>query len=91
MRSSGFRTRSRKRPQGPRNGSFRRSFAKQKAILADFEERYHLPTIEVQRCYKTISVGEFQTNQAKRELVEANLAARRFDREKIYEPRSAIP
>ncbi|MGH9948352.1 MAG: RNA polymerase sigma factor RpoD [Pyrinomonadaceae bacterium] len=44
-----------------------------KAILKDIEERYHLPTVEVRRCFKAISVGEFQTNQAKRELVEANL------------------
>jgi len=44
-----------------------------KAILADIEQRYYLPPIEIRRCYKTISVGEYETNQAKRELVEANL------------------
>ena len=44
-----------------------------RGTLRAIEEQYHLPTIEVRRCYKAISVGEFQTNQAKRELVEANL------------------
>ncbi|HJS52028.1 MAG TPA: RNA polymerase sigma factor RpoD [Pyrinomonadaceae bacterium] len=62
-----------KKPAGPERRELQAKLREQKAILADFEERYHLPTIEVRRCYKTISVGEFQTNQAKRELVEANL------------------
>ena len=62
-----------KKAAGPERRELQAKLREQKAILADFEERYHLPTIEVRRCYKTISVGEFQTNQAKRELVEANL------------------
>jgi len=44
-----------------------------KAALAEIEEQFHLPTVEIKRSYQTISVGEQQTNQAKRELVEANL------------------
>lgn len=44
-----------------------------KAVLFGIEEKYHLPTIEIKRSYQTISVGEYETNQAKRELVEANL------------------
>ena len=44
-----------------------------KADLALIEEQYHLPTVEIKRSYHTISVGEQETNQAKRELVEANL------------------
>ncbi|HSU25237.1 MAG TPA: sigma-70 family RNA polymerase sigma factor, partial [Pyrinomonadaceae bacterium] len=44
-----------------------------KADLALIEEQYHLPTVEIKRSYQTISVGEQETNQAKRELVEANL------------------
>ncbi|MGQ0541029.1 MAG: RNA polymerase sigma factor RpoD [Blastocatellia bacterium] len=47
--------------------------AEAKAVLAGIEEKYHLPTIEIKRSYQTISVGEYETNQAKRELVEANL------------------
>jgi len=41
--------------------------------LGEIEERYHLPVVEIKRSYQTISVGEYETNQAKRELVEANL------------------
>ncbi len=41
--------------------------------LADIEEKYHLPTIEIKRALQSILIGETQTNQAKRELVEANL------------------
>jgi RNA polymerase primary sigma factor len=62
-----------KKEAGPERRELQAKLREQKASLADIEERYHLPSIEVRRCYKTISVGEFQTNQAKRELVEANL------------------
>ena len=41
--------------------------------LIEIEERYHLPVVEIKRSYQTISIGEQETNQAKRELVEANL------------------
>jgi RNA polymerase primary sigma factor len=44
-----------------------------KAAIAEIEERYHLPAVEIKRSYQTISVGETETNKAKRELVEANL------------------
>ncbi len=44
-----------------------------KKVLTEIEEKYHLPTVEIKRSYQTISVGEFETNKAKRELVEANL------------------
>ncbi|MBV9216212.1 MAG: RNA polymerase sigma factor RpoD [Acidobacteria bacterium] len=44
-----------------------------KAVIAEIEEKYHLPAVEIKRSYQTISVGEFDTNKAKRELVEANL------------------
>ena len=47
--------------------------AEARAIVTDIEEHYHLPAVEIKRCYQTISVGEYETNQAKRELVEANL------------------
>jgi len=42
-------------------------------ILTAVEEKFHLPVVEVKRSYQTIVVGEAETNQAKRELVEANL------------------
>jgi RNA polymerase primary sigma factor len=42
-------------------------------ILADIEEKYYLQPVEIKRTMQTIDVGERQTNQAKRELVEANL------------------
>ena len=44
-----------------------------KAIITVIEEKYHLPAVEIKRSYQTISIGEFDTNKAKRELVEANL------------------
>ncbi len=44
-----------------------------KALIASVEEKYHLPIVEIKRSFKVISVGEFNTNKAKRELVEANL------------------
>ena len=47
--------------------------AEARAIVTDIEEHFHLPAVEIKRCYQTISVGEYETNQAKRELVEANL------------------
>jgi RNA polymerase primary sigma factor len=62
-----------KEPAGPKRRELQAKLREQKAVLAEIEERNHLPPIEIRRCYKTISVGEFQTNQAKRELVEANL------------------
>ena len=44
-----------------------------KAALAEIEEQFHLPIVEIKRSFQTISIGEYETNQAKRELVEANL------------------
>ncbi|MBK9153628.1 MAG: RNA polymerase sigma factor RpoD [Chloracidobacterium sp.] len=44
-----------------------------KKIIAEIEEKFHLPAVEIKRSYQTISIGEFETNKAKRELVEANL------------------
>ena len=44
-----------------------------RTFIAEIEEKYHLPVVEIKRSFKIISVGEFNTNKAKRELVEANL------------------
>ena len=45
--------------------------AKQK--LHDIEERYSISPVEIKRSLQTIEIGERETGQAKRELVEANL------------------
>jgi len=47
--------------------------AEAKDAIAAIESKYHLQSVEIKRSYQTISVGEFDTNKAKRELVEANL------------------
>lgn len=41
--------------------------------LAEIEEKYHIPPIEIKRSLQAILIGETETGQAKRELVEANL------------------
>ncbi|HEY0426801.1 MAG TPA: RNA polymerase sigma factor RpoD [Pyrinomonadaceae bacterium] len=41
--------------------------------LAEIEEKYNIPPIEVKRSLQSILIGEQATGQAKRELVEANL------------------
>jgi RNA polymerase primary sigma factor len=50
-----------------------RKIAESRKILADIEEKYHLAPVEIKRSLQTILIGETATNQAKRELVEANL------------------
>jgi RNA polymerase primary sigma factor len=45
----------------------------EREAIAEIESTYRLPAVEIKRSYKVISVGEFETNKAKRELVEANL------------------
>ncbi len=50
-----------------------RKIAESRKKLADIEEKYFLPTIEIKRSLQTILIGEQATGQAKRELVEANL------------------
>ncbi|MDQ3748364.1 MAG: RNA polymerase sigma factor RpoD [Acidobacteriota bacterium] len=50
-----------------------RKIAESRKKIAEVEEKYNLPTVEIKRSLQTILVGEQQTNQAKRELVEANL------------------
>jgi RNA polymerase primary sigma factor len=50
-----------------------RKIADGRKKLADIEEKYHLAPVEIKRSLQTILIGETSTNQAKRELVEANL------------------
>ena len=47
--------------------------AESRKRLAEIEEKYNIPTIEVKRALQAILIGEQATGQAKRELVEANL------------------
>lgn len=47
--------------------------ADNKKKVSEIEIKYNLPSVEIKRSLQTILVGEQQTNQAKRELVEANL------------------
>jgi RNA polymerase primary sigma factor len=41
--------------------------------LQTIENKYHIAPVEIKRAFQAIDVGERHTNQAKRELVEANL------------------
>ena len=52
---------------------FNRTIAESRKIVQGIEEKYNLPAVEIKRSLQTILVGEQATNQAKRELVEANL------------------
>ena len=52
---------------------FRRRVLVAKKRLLDIETENNIPPIEVKRALQAIIVGEQQTGQAKRELVEANL------------------
>ena len=62
-----------KKPPAPEKRELNKRIAEAKAVLAEIEDKFHLPVVEIKRSYQTISIGEAQTNQAKRELVEANL------------------
>ncbi|HYJ90854.1 MAG TPA: RNA polymerase sigma factor RpoD [Pyrinomonadaceae bacterium] len=63
-----------KKPSDPvEKKELRNKVRDNRAVLTEIEERYHLPVVEIKRSYQNIVVGEAETNQAKRELVEANL------------------
>jgi RNA polymerase primary sigma factor len=62
-----------KKPPAPEKKELNAKIAEAKAVIASIEEKYRLPMVEIKRAYQTITVGEFDTNKAKRELVEANL------------------
>jgi RNA polymerase primary sigma factor len=44
-----------------------------KQNIVGIEEKFHIPAVEIKRSLQTILIGEQETGQAKRELVEANL------------------
>jgi len=62
-----------KKPPTAEKKTLNAAIADAKAAIAEIENKYHLPAVEIKRSFQTISVGEFDTNKAKRELVEANL------------------
>jgi len=62
-----------KKPGAPEKRELNKKIAEAKEGLAQIEIDFHLPPVEIKRSYQTISVGEYETNKAKRELVEANL------------------
>ena len=61
------------KPAAAEKKALNAKIAEAKEILTAIEDKYHLPAVEIKRSYQTISIGEFDTNKAKRELVEANL------------------
>jgi RNA polymerase primary sigma factor len=52
---------------------YSRTISESRKVVQGIEEKYNLPAVEIKRSLQTILVGEQATNQAKRELVEANL------------------
>jgi len=62
-----------KKPPTAEKKTLNAKIAEAKEAISEIEEKYHLPAVEIKRSYQTISVGESDTNKAKRELVEANL------------------
>jgi RNA polymerase primary sigma factor len=59
--------------KGEDEKELRRCQAEAKDKLHALEDRYAIPPVEIKRAMQTIEVGERETGQAKRELVEANL------------------
>ena len=49
-----------------------------------------LPIEEFRRVYMTVSRGERDSARAKKEMIEANLPPRDFDREEVHQPRIAV-
>ncbi len=62
-----------KKPGQPQKRELQAKLREAKGALKEIEEGFHLPAVDIKRSYQNISVGEYETNQAKRELVEANL------------------
>jgi RNA polymerase primary sigma factor len=62
-----------KKPAQPQKRELQAKLREAKGALREIEEQFHLPAVDIKRSYQNISVGEYETNQAKRELVEANL------------------
>ncbi|MEP6743070.1 MAG: RNA polymerase sigma factor RpoD [bacterium] len=63
----------RKRIKADDQKDFKRRIAAAKKHLQQIESVHHVSPVEIKRALQAIVVGEQQTGQAKRELVEANL------------------
>ncbi len=61
------------KPTADEKKTIQQKIVDSRKVLADVEEKFYLPPVEIKRAMQTIDVGERKTNQAKRELVEANL------------------
>ena len=62
-----------KKPPTAERKEINARLAEAKAAIVGIEEKYRLPVVEIKRGFQIITVGESDTNKAKRELVEANL------------------
>jgi len=62
-----------KKPAADEKKELNAKISEARKAIADIEEKFNLPSVEIKRSLQTITVGEYETNQAKRELVEANL------------------
>lgn len=62
-----------RKPTPDERKDLQQKIADSREVIAKVEEKFNLPPVEIKRSLQTIEVGERQTNQAKRELVEANL------------------
>ena len=61
------------KPNAEEKKTLNQKIADSNKVLAEVEEKFYLPPVEIKRSMQTIEVSERKTNQAKRELVEANL------------------
>jgi RNA polymerase primary sigma factor len=64
---------SRKRTRAEDQKEFKRRISVAKKRLVQIEFDHNISTVEIKRSLQSITIGEQQTGQAKRELVEANL------------------
>jgi RNA polymerase primary sigma factor len=63
----------RKRIKPEDEKEYKRRLGAAKKKLQQIEAEYYIAPVEIKRSYQAITIGEQQTGQAKRELVEANL------------------
>jgi len=62
-----------KKPSAAEKKDLQNKIAEARKKVVQIEESYHISPVEVKRSLQTIEIGERETGQAKRELVEANL------------------
>nr|MBA3352687.1 RNA polymerase sigma factor RpoD [Blastocatellia bacterium] len=62
-----------KKPAQPQKRELTAKLREAKGAIQEIEDEFHLPPVDIKRAYQNINIGEYETNQAKRELVEANL------------------